>query len=365
MSRARDLRNSPENNLNLFDLFSMFSIDGKTKYTEMLLRLMKSTPNIDQHVKEIKTHLTNELNIKKSDLDLIPDIQLILFFKMVDNLFNLSDLKSFQKFCEYNERGLIKENDVSKYSDFEQIINAVSNADLVLEAKSLEKQVNILFDNDEWLILRPLTYESSKKYGANTKWCTKLEDTPDYFMKYTHRGVLIYCINKKENFKVASFYSLDKREPEFSFWDQKDNRIDSLESGLPSELRDLIAKVSLDPHAKPNRLLLSMDEKTKEEKSLSRYRLDFNAYQIPQTSTTESRISRISQALGDGDVYNTNILFNDDQPSLQTYSDNLFRVNDDTPQTPPPNYWETEGFLTQSRLIDINSTPNDDGAYNI
>ena len=125
MSRARDLRNSPENNLNLFDLFSMFSIDGKTKYTEMLLRLMKSTPNIGEHAKEIKTHLTNELNIEKSDLDSIPDIQLILFFKIVDNLFNLSDLKSFQKFCEYNERGLIKENDVSKYSDFEQIINAV------------------------------------------------------------------------------------------------------------------------------------------------------------------------------------------------------------------------------------------------
>jgi hypothetical protein len=87
-------------------------------------------------------------------------------------------------------------------------------------------------------------------------------------MKYSKRGVLIYCINKKTGYKVASFYSLDKNEPEFSFWNQKDTRIDSLDSELTDELRLVIQKTSKDPKAKTNRFLLSDDQRNKEDKLL-------------------------------------------------------------------------------------------------
>jgi hypothetical protein len=80
--------------------------------------------------------------------------------------------------------------------------------------------------------------------------------------------VLIYCINKKTGYKVASFYSLDKKEPEFSFWDQKDSRIDSLDSELTDELRKKIQEVSKDSKAKTNRFLLSDDQRTIEDKLL-------------------------------------------------------------------------------------------------
>jgi len=148
-------------------------------------------------------------------------------------------------------------------------MNQLSLAELKFNAKQMESQIIKLMDTDEWLVLRPLTYLASKKYGSNTKWCTTSEGNPDYFIKYSSKGVLIYCLNKKTGYKVASFYSLDKNDPEFSFWNQKDSRIDSLDAEIPDEVRLLIQKESKNEKAKTNRFLLSDDER-KIEDSMNR-----------------------------------------------------------------------------------------------
>jgi hypothetical protein len=61
----------------------------------------------------------------------------------------------------------------------------MSIAEMKAEEKDLENQVLKIYDNDEWLLLRPLTFNASKKYGANTKWCTTTEHNNEYFHKYT------------------------------------------------------------------------------------------------------------------------------------------------------------------------------------
>jgi hypothetical protein len=55
MSKIRDLKTNPENSINIVNIVEMFSPDAKSKYTDMLLRLMKSTPNLKEHTKE-KNH---------------------------------------------------------------------------------------------------------------------------------------------------------------------------------------------------------------------------------------------------------------------------------------------------------------------
>jgi hypothetical protein len=132
------------------------------------------------------------------------------------------------------------------------------------EEKELETQVIKIHEDVEWLLIRPLTFKSSCKYGANTKWCTTTEHNQEYYNKYAKRGVLIYCINKKNGYKVAAFYSLDKNEPEFSYWNQKDTRIDSTDSQLPLELIGFIRDYVKDPKAKSNFAMLSGDQKKKE-----------------------------------------------------------------------------------------------------
>jgi hypothetical protein len=216
-------------------------------------------------------------------------------------MFNFSDLKTFQKFCVYNERGLVRQNDLSKYSTFEDISNSVSVAEMTANNKDMEKQVKVILDDEEWLILRPLTYASSKKYGSNTKWCTTQENNPEYFFKYSKRGVLIYTINKKTGYKVATFYSLDKNEPEYSWWNQKDTRIDSLEAEITNDLRLIIHNECKEKGAKTNRFILNDDERIREEEYFKKYSVDAKelimSEPIREMEVRPDRIRRIGRAL--------------------------------------------------------------------
>jgi hypothetical protein len=274
MSRVKELKNSSDNNINLYDLFSLFTSEKKSKYTELLLRVVKKTPNLSNHANEVRSRLKSDFDIKDEDINNLSDFHIVLFYRIIDTTFNHNDLKSFKKFCEYNDRNLINQNDLSRYNSFDEVLNALSLAELVAETKNLERQVKVVYENNEWILVRPLTFAASKKYGSNTKWCTTQQNNPDYFLKYIKRGVLIYCINKVTGYKVASFYSLDKNDPEFSFWNQKDNRIDSLETELTEELRKIILLENTDPSVKTNRFLLSDEERIKEESILKNMIMD-------------------------------------------------------------------------------------------
>ena len=271
MSRIKELRTNEDYNLNIVSILEMFSPEGKSKYTETLLRMMKNTPNLKDHTKEIKLVLLEKFPfMEKSKLDLMSDVQLMLMYKFIDGFFNFEDLQKYRKFCEYNERNLIEESDLSKYKSFDQMIAAMGVAEMKAEEKELETQVIKIHEDGEWLMVRPLTFKSSCKYGANTKWCTTTEHNQEYYNKYSKRGVLIYCINKKNGYKVAAFYSLDKNEPEFSYWNQKDNRIDSTDSQLPLELIGFIRDYVKDPKVKSNNAMLSGDLKKKENSDTRR-----------------------------------------------------------------------------------------------
>ena len=105
----------------------------------------------------------------------------------------------------------------------------------------MAKQVLKLYETDEWLVVKPLSYQASLKYGASTKWCTASKDSPDYYFRYSRRGILIYSINKKTGNKVGAFKNLDTGyDVETSFWNITDQRIDSMESGLPNDVLDVI-----------------------------------------------------------------------------------------------------------------------------
>lgn len=268
-SNIKKLAADSNHTLNMVEVFKMFSPEGKTKYVDMFLKVIKNTPNMKSHVDEIKSTLVKSLPwITKDQLDQFGDFEMIFYYKFLDSMFTWEDLKSFRKFCELNERGLIEQNDVSKYKTFEEIQSQLQIAEMKVNEKEMEKQIIKVREDSEWLILRPLTFESSKKYGANTKWCTTQENNPDYFLKYAKKGVLVYILNKKNGYKVASFYSLDKNDPEFSWWNQKDARIDSLDAEVTNEIRELIREVSKGKNAKSNNALLDDKERDKQDKSL-------------------------------------------------------------------------------------------------
>jgi len=239
MSRKNELKSDPGNTINMIDILSLLCPDGKVKYIETLLRIMKSTENIGTYTEDVLESMKNDYGVEREYLTGYNTIQLIHIKDFLDNMFDLTDVHMFQKFCNFNERCLIADNDLSTYKTFKDIEISVNNAELKMVEKEMESQIVKLFENNEWLILKPLTHEASKKYGMGTKWCTTTENDATHFKKYG-KGILIYTLNKKTNYKIATYKSFTDNE--FSFWNAADDRVDSLITELPDEILGLIRK---------------------------------------------------------------------------------------------------------------------------
>jgi hypothetical protein len=127
---------------------------------------------------------------------------------------------------------------------------------------------------------------ASKKYGANTKWCTTQENNPEYYLKFSRRGILIYVINKITGNKIGVFKNIDMSyAKEISFWNMVDERIDSMESELPSDILNII-KDDFNQTTLTNWELLSDDEKNKQTMWLQK-----NYYESKMAVCDEGEIS--------------------------------------------------------------------------
>jgi len=65
------------------------------------------------------------------------------------------------------------------------------------EENEAKKDVEKIYEDSRFLILRPFTHQASCYYGANTKWCTTTKNDNSYFRRYSNNGDLIYIIDKE------------------------------------------------------------------------------------------------------------------------------------------------------------------------
>lgn len=234
-------KQNPELNFNIIDVMS--KVLPKTKYVEMVVNLIKNKLEeglSKKYIEDIKSELCDDWNVPNEFLTDKTDIEILNIYRGLEMSFNRAQYQSLIKFVELNERKLIEKSDLTSYKNFDEIDLQNSLSDLKLIDKELQKQVVKLYEDDEWLVIKPLSWVSSKKYGANTKWCTSSEYEHDYFYRYAKRGILIYSINKKTGNKVAAFKNIDNSyDKETSFWDIKDNRVDSIDADLPHHIMDI------------------------------------------------------------------------------------------------------------------------------
>jgi len=231
---------------NLIDLEKIYKIffqGQKSKYINLFVNLSKKSINTElsedsESVKEFKGRLMEMYSLSREQIDEFSNVDLSLIWGIIESNHILGSKKSklYNSFISLNERGLIKNNDLSTYDSFEKIQSAVSVGELKLIEKEMEKEVIKIHSDDEWLILRPLTTLSSEKYGYGTKWCTTM--STDYFLNYSRYSILIYIINRINGLKIAFHYSL--KDGSISFWNAEDQRIDSMQANLPGFIFDII-----------------------------------------------------------------------------------------------------------------------------
>ena len=260
MSKIDTLKKQfPELNMSLIDIFQMMDPTKSNKYLQLFCKLFsKRYRDIlvsgDKHDINELTKTIENIGIDSKGIS-IPQMNLIRV--LLYEQYHMSTFYDIKNFIDFMERGLIPQNDVGKYSTLEDINCAVSLASLKQMEKDMAKQVVKVYDDENWLAVLPLTFESSVKYGAGTKWCTTYSKEKHYFAKYWNRGILIYFINKKTGYKFAAF----KDDSELTFWNASDNRTDYLDLTIEDYMFPIVKKLL--KSGKTNSDYLDYDERIK------------------------------------------------------------------------------------------------------
>ena len=259
MSIVNELKKQyPELGYSIIDFFDLLDISGSRKYLPLLCKLLRD--NVVMKDEGYEMSVREQLAESDIDSTKIPDNKIYLSNWFVDIL-GYENVKTFNKFMKLMENNLIDKKDVTSYNSFDEISFEISKAEFRTISKSLSKQVHHEYEDDNWLVIRPLTFESSKKYGASTKWCTTSERHPEHFVKYWKNGILVYFINKMTGYKFAGYKELFSIAPEFSFWDVQDSRIDSLQLGIEDYMFGVIKKIFASTQSNEN---LCSDEQKKQ-----------------------------------------------------------------------------------------------------
>jgi len=99
--------------------------------------------------------------------------------------------------------------DINKY-DVYKLVTAIDKhreTSKTQQKKSIDtSDAKKLYEDDNLLIVKPLTYESSCKYGSGTRWCTT--STQSHFKSYTEDGQSLYYVILKKFDRSNKFYKI-------------------------------------------------------------------------------------------------------------------------------------------------------------
>ena len=151
-----------------------------------------------------------------SDIDMMVDIAVGL-------------VKDFDKY-----QSQLKKKDINQYNSFTELETVLKPFIEKEKEKELEKQVDKIYEDDKFIVVKPKTEQASCKYGSNTKWCVTQKGS-GHFGRYTQDNQQLYFIIDKKNStnqefsKVAVHFS---NRGDITFWDSQDNSLTQKEINI-------------------------------------------------------------------------------------------------------------------------------------
>jgi hypothetical protein len=221
--------------ISLLDVLMAMDMSKTKKYVPLMLKVIQSK-NDENNSNRVEEDFNAEIRdyYGVSNLPETIDPKVAYMFLQIIG----SDItRDLMNFMDSFEKGYFKGVDITTITSKKELsrLNGLTAFNKI--GKELAKQVQKDFEDEEWLVVRPFTYESSVKYGYGSKWCTSMEQSAEQFFRYSNNGTLIYCLNKKTGDKVAAYYEIGEG---ISFWSAEDNRIDSMFSNLPNYIMGVI-----------------------------------------------------------------------------------------------------------------------------
>ena len=216
-------------NISLIDLMGKLDTSETKKYTQFLFKILKN--NFDNDMKYFIKE-SSDREKKVNEILMANTFDGWVTKRVIGNLCGWDEMNLFVDFCDFMERGLTNEKDISKYDSWDMVASEVFQAKNRNLFKMAKKEVKVVYEDDQYMCIKPLTYAASVSYGYQTKWCTASIQEPSYFYNHSKDGVLVYLIDKINNVKFGFYHN----NYQIQIYNQKDDRIDSMETGLPVEL---------------------------------------------------------------------------------------------------------------------------------
>jgi hypothetical protein len=141
-----------------------------------------------------------------------------------------------------------KPRDINSYPEL-WVLEGVLNIYLASKAEKdrknkLKEQYDTILDDENYLIVVPLTHFASKTLGFGTKWCTAMKDQSTHFNNYTANGILYYVIDKlrtNQNHPLHKFaYHREFTTTYGTTFNAPDKSMGDIQNFLPPEIIKLI-----------------------------------------------------------------------------------------------------------------------------
>ena len=264
---------------------------------------------------------------------------------LIEEIIDIVELiKDFDRFKESLEEKDINKYDLVRLHGVIEWHKANSKSQLKKQDTSNSQKI---YEDSNILIVKPLTYEASCKYGAGTRWCTTMAGQPSYFNSHTAgEQVLYYVILKK--FDISNkFYkiAIHKDGTNETWYDATDERMTDREKevfslGAPKVIETI--RMDWIKDAEKSRLKVfkkifdwenyAFYEISKELRTNKRIGLEFNKAEIVDPEENHGQITlNISIDEDNIDSYNILISFDIDYKNNSRFVnfDVAFSANDE------------------------------------
>lgn len=235
----------PWTNINYIDFLSLLDPSKTNKLLPFMVNEFKrSIEDRDElHRDDFKymvREITEQLRIDETVLYGKNLHTLNIIHNTID-IFGRDKVNTLHEFHEHLENNRIEKKDITQYKSFDEIREQVKIASFKQAQKELRGSTHVVYEDENYLMIKPLTFLASTKYGASTKWCTTMENNKHYFYNYSSNGILIYIFNKINNVKVATHIRLREKDSygnPIKFYNEQDVETDSYVLGLSKNVME-------------------------------------------------------------------------------------------------------------------------------
>lgn len=146
---------------------------------------------------------------------------------------------------------LLAEKDIMKYDTLQKLRDALApylddpyaeehETSKAMRIRKIKEGADKVYEDEEWVVFVPHTWEASRYYGKGTRWCTAYDSSDTFFIRYNSQGPLYININRRTKEKWQFHFETK------TFCDAEDNSVDinevlqSMSEGLQEFYRDKV-----------------------------------------------------------------------------------------------------------------------------